>query len=149
MSNAIITFVCPPMAIDKAGHGLKRTHAEPMTATVFIPDEPNIVIYPVTIPPTLVHGHGLNWTVDACKGEGEANGNHVEVDLPEELTKLDKGPKGWGIYAQPITANVVLSLADGRTFKGTVKFGECLIQNPLFNPVAEAITTTGGELTPN
>ena len=54
--------------------------------------------------------------------------------------------KGLFLIAEAIDAVCTLWLSDGRVFKGSVRFPACKIDSPLFEPVAESVTTTGGEL---
>lgn len=97
----------------------------------------------------------------------EGVGNRIRCELPRERVAFkwwSQHDKSWHTFRHPnlihaiefklpfaliaeaIDAPVTLWLEDGRIFKGSVRFEDVKIDNPLFAPVAEATTTTGGEL---
>jgi len=141
MTSVKLTLNCPPMAVFPVSRKLRRTAAEPMTANLTWPDFTGIMIYPVLIPATDVHRKGmLHWQVDACIGAGQdASGNSIVVNLPVEpvlfnLTHFD-------MEAQPITAPVTVTLADGRVGTGSVVFPIC--RTSLITGIAEAVIAQG------
>lgn len=131
------SFYCPPMKVSVISGTLRRTDAEPMTASIGLPNNA-ILCLNVIIPPTYVRWQRLlTWQVDACVGQGSNESAAVVVSLPPE-------PVVWQFYtmvAKAITATVAITLASGRTGIGTVVFPDCPIN--LFTGTAAAVQAQG------
>lgn len=150
MADANVIFQCPSMKINRLRRGLKMTEAISMYASVWFPGDTVTVFNSVVIPETYVYNIGfLRWMVNSCVGEGtNDNGDRITVYLPPEPVIFDL--LSFGIYALPITARVTLALAGGphgTLLQGEVTFPKCRTRHPLFHPVADAVNTTGGDLT--
>ncbi len=143
-NTASISLACPEMQIAYVDSGHKRTAAEPMRATIFLPGETDPLIIPaVTIPPTtVVKQRFWRWLVDACVGQGETPEATLIVRLPPELTVWS-----WPdltMVAVSIDAPTTLLLADGTRWEGSVTFPVCRISGLLQSTqIAEAITAQG------
>ncbi len=134
--TAKVSLYCPPMPVNVVNFRLRRTAAEPMTATIDFYGGEGLLIQNVVIPPTDVHRKGLlHWEVDPCVGEGEG----IKVELPAEPVLFDL--HSFSMVAQAITAKVTLTLADGSVGVGTVLFPDC--KTDLLTGIAEAVTAVG------
>ncbi len=131
MSIASIQFDCPQMAIRKVDGTHKRTAAEPMTATIWLPDSGRRIIIPnIVIPETVVKKIGwLYWLVDACIGKGSSTGGSVTTELPPEQTTWSWSD--FTMVARSIQARTSMILDDGSTWIGSVVFPDCRISNLL------------------
>ena len=138
---AKLSLFCPPMPVSAVNLKLRRTAAEPMTATIDFADGTVLIIQNVIIPPTDVHRKSiLHWQVDACVGEGkDLLGNRIEVHLPIEPVLFDLAT--FSMIAKAITAPVTLTLANGQVATGSVVFPDC--HTNIMTGVAEAITAVG------
>ena len=145
MTTANLSLACPPMPSYKVSGKLRRTAAEPMTATVTLEDGTIIVVPNVTIPQTDVDRAVLfppRWTVRACVGESALNRfPHLRVELPAEDCVFEW--MAMTMVALPIDAAATFVDVDGSVWKGTVAFPICHV-DVLTNPMqAEAVTATG------
>ncbi len=148
--TAKVSLYCPPMPVSVVNLRLRRTAAEPMTATIDFEDHTGLLIQNVVIPPTDVHRKGLlHWEVDACVGIGGfvnngVIGDYITVELPAEPVLFDL--HSFSMVAQAITAKVTLTLADGSVGVGTVLFPDC--KTDLLTGIAEAVTAVGNVVFP-
>ena len=134
------------MPIHKIDRKLRRTAEEPMVATIAMPDGSTVVIQPVTIPPTNVIRKRpfsfLQWEVAACVGSGGNSDGSLVVKLPKEPVVLDLARMV--MVAQAIDAPTELVLADGTTWRGSVRFPDCPTNGLFADPmIAEAVTAKG------
>lgn len=150
MKTCTVSLYCPPMAIYRDPRGgilAHRTAAEPMTATIVMPDGSVLTIGGVLIPATevdLVSIVELLWRVRACVGTNESARRPSEppftVKLPPEDTRFEMA--ALTMVALAIDAPTVM--VDGRDlWEGSVRFPDCrvdLLKNPM---VAEAVTAVG------
>ena len=141
MPTAQLSIYCPSMPVHSVNRKLRRTAAEPMVATITFEDGSTLAINPVTIPETDVHRLGLlHWQVDACIGSGNDGANNfISVSLPVEPVLFNL--QDFTMVAQAIVADVLLLLANGVSWTGTVTFPDC--PTDLMTGTAQAITATG------
>lgn len=138
MSTATVSLYCPPMKIAKVNGELRRTAAEPMTATIVLDDGTKYTIPDVTIPPTLVRKCGLlSWEVDPCVGQDASE--IVVVKLPSEPVHFEL--EYLTMVAEAINAPLTFTLPSGDVWEGSVRFPDAPFN--LLTQEAEAVTATG------
>ncbi len=137
-----VSIYCPPMRITRVDRKTKRTAAEPMIATIWLPSNPErqLTIRNVVIPETLVHRVSMfHWRVDQCTGSGLDNGNQLTVTLDAEDVEFDL--QDFQIVAKAVRGVGTLTLADGQVGSVDVMFPDCVTD--LFSMVASSVTAEG------
>src|SRR5882724_9126304 len=114
--QASVSLYCPPMKVNYVSGTLRQASAEPMAATISLPDGSTLTMT-VTIPATIVRRQGmLRWLVDACVGKGQQDGWELTTELPQEPVVFSLS--GFCMVAKAIQAPTTLLGPDGSTWKG-------------------------------
>ncbi len=141
MTTAKLSLFCPRMKVVHDGPRRRKTYAEPMVATLTFESGTEMVIQPVTIPPTLVDKiTETHWRVQACVGQGvDALGNRLAIDLPPQDVVFDI--LKLKLVAKQLPASGTMWFAGGVVGEVQVVWPDCPVD--LYDMTAEACTAVG------